>query len=336
MEGYRPASGNYELDCQFLYSCFTGNAAASKQKLVELLVRHDSQALKLIRQTFFALYNQELLVVLSRNRHNDALANVIYLRISEPADRDAEILRDAMFGWRVNLNILIEVVITRSSSELLSIKEAYRFRYNSEIEQDIAHKTSGSYKELLNYIIYLYKTCTYFRSCTFKWQVGGRVDMSMAMCDAKTLYEAVESGNSVDWKTIMSLISERNTAQMRAILVAYKQLYGYEFSKFLKGNKCGKLGREFRQVVRGIQFPHKFFVKQLRGALHNGADGAREVLIRVTITRLEVDIRDISNGFAAKTGWSLGNFVRREFSDGGGDKSSGLVGQFLLGLLQHC
>ncbi|KAG5529425.1 hypothetical protein RHGRI_029972 [Rhododendron griersonianum] len=146
----------------------------------------------------------------------------------------------------------------------------------------------------------------------------------------------METGNSVDWKTITSLLTQGNTPQIKSILSAYKELYGHEFSMFLKSNKCGKFGTEMRSVIRGIQFPGKFFAKQLRGALQSSGDG-REILTRVVITRLEIDVREMSNVFAAKTGWSLGNFVRREFnSAGGGDKGYDFAGEFLLGLLRHC
>ncbi|KAI8030059.1 Annexin D1 [Camellia lanceoleosa] len=63
---------------------------------------------------------------------------------------DAEIVREALWwGWRVNLSTVIEVVRTQSSSELHSIKQAYSFRHNSKIEEDIAHKTNGNFKEIL-------------------------------------------------------------------------------------------------------------------------------------------------------------------------------------------
>ncbi|KAA8546843.1 hypothetical protein F0562_003233 [Nyssa sinensis] len=320
-------SRKYELDCQYLNSCFSGNGAVNKQKLVELLTRRNLQELRLIRQTYSTLYNQDLLRVLSNIRINNAFANVVCLRITEPQERDAELVRDALFGWRVNLNTVIEVASTRSSSELHFIKQAYSCRYNSNLEQDIAQKTDGTFKEILLAIL---KSSGKF---------GGRVDMSMAMCDAKILYEALESGNSVDWKTIMSLISERNSGQIKAILISYKELYGCEFSKFLKSNKCGKFGKDLRIVIQGIQYPQKFFAKQLRGALQSDA---QEIVTRIIITRLGIDIKDISNVFAAKTGWSLGNLVRREFSTAGSgnntsaDKDYGLVAEFLLGLLKHC
>lgn len=156
------------------------------------------------------------------------------------------------------------------------------------------------------------------------------------MCDAKTLYEAVESGAFVDWKAVISLVSERNSGQFKAILASYKELYGQEFSKFLKCNKCGRFGKELRVVVRGMQYPERFLAKQLNRARQNS--NAREVVARIIISRSEVDLKSISNVFAAKTGWSLGNLVRKEFNAAGGrnrhaSKANALVAEFLLGLL---
>lgn len=150
------------------------------------------------------------------------------------------------------------------------------------------------------------------------------------MCDAKTLYEAVGSGRTVDQKTIVSVLSQRNIGQVKAILVSYKQLYGHEFSKSMKQSKCGQFGIEVRIVVRCMQNPEKFFAKQLR---MRNAD-AREILIRTVITRSEIDIKDINEAFAAKTGSSLQNLVRREFNNSK-DKSNEIAAGILIGLVKR-
>ena len=92
---------------------------------------------------------------------------------------------------------------------------------------------------------------------------GPSLDTSMAMCDAKTLYEAIACGQYVHQKIIISIPSQRSTNQIKAILSSYKQLYGYEFMKFLKKDKCGEFGKQLRVVIRCIQSPEKQFAKQL-------------------------------------------------------------------------
>ncbi|PON39084.1 Annexin [Trema orientale] len=151
----------------------------------------------------------------------------------------------------------------------------------------------------------------------------------MAMCDAKTLYEAIESGKAVDEKTIISVLSQRNTGQLRAILDSYKQLYGSEFSRSIKQTKCGQFGKDLRIAIRCIRNPEKFFAKKLR---MKNAD-AREILIRIIVTRAEIDIKEINKVFMSKTGSSIENLVKREF-DNKKDNNNYMVSGILIRLIR--
>ncbi|XP_042495746.1 annexin D7-like [Macadamia integrifolia] len=326
MDSSNQISRRCELCCQYLHSCFSGNGATDKRKLVEILTTRNLQELRFIRQTYNALYNQDLLHILYNAQRNNPFARVVYLRLSESEARDAEIVRGLLIGGNVDLNSLIEMVCTRTSLELQSIKKAYHSLYNSDMEQDLSLSIKGGFKEILSAIL---KSSSHF---------GGKVEMSMAMCDAKTLYEAMESGKSLDQKTMISLISQRGTEQLKAILVSYKQLYGHEFSKSLKRNKCGPFGKDLSLVIRCIQYPEKYFAKQLRRTLQNGY--SQEVLIRIVITRSGIDIKEINNAFAAKTGWSLESLILRVFnhtvshnSNNTTAKATGFIAEFLVALL---
>ncbi|GMP39043.1 hypothetical protein CsSME_00010041 [Camellia sinensis var. sinensis] len=306
-----------ELDCQLIHRYILGNVASNKQSLAEILLRN-SQELKLLCQTYRALYNQDLRVT-SKAQRSNLYFRAAYFRISEPQECDAEMMRNSLYGGSVNLNTLIEIACTRSSSELQAIKQAYSSLYNSNIDQDVALKVNGGFKEILLAIL---KSCRNY---------GVKANPSMAMCDAKTLYEAMESGKMIDQKTIVSLISQRNTSQVRAILVAYKQLYGHEFAKSLKRSKCGQFGKELRIVIRCIQYPERFFAKQLR--MKNG--DARELLIRIVITRCDLDVKEVSRAYAAKTGISLESLVRKEFNNGK-DNANAIVAEILVRLIKGC
>lgn len=156
----------------------------------------------------------------------------------------------------------------------------------------------------------------------------------MAMCDAKTLYEAIGSGKSVDKTTIISLISQRNTNQLKIILQSYEQLYGHDFIKFLKIDKCGEFGRHLRTVMRCVQYPEKHFAKQLRLTIKDGGD-VGVVLIRIVITRADIDIKCIKRVFAEKTGWSLESLIMKELCCNSRNDCDhkGLVGDVLIALL---
>lgn len=296
--------------------------AGDPRKVIATVSHRNTEELKLVRQAYCALYNHDILHLLSQK--NNLFARVVYLRVSEPHERDAEIVRGALFGSSLDVDTLTEVICTRPSTELRNVREAYRSRYMSGLDEDVSFKINGSLKEVLLAVL---KSSRY---------AGARVEAGMAMCDAKTLYEAIESGKHVDQRSIISILSQRNTDQMRAILCSYKQLYGHDFMKFLKKDKCGAFGKQLRVVVRCIQSPEKQLAKRLRRALMNC--DAREALIRIVVTRSEIDIKRINSAFTAKSRWSLDSLIRNEFNNNSTSHTEGaynLVGDVLIELLKH-
>jgi hypothetical protein len=70
----------------------------------------------------------------------------------EPQERDAEIMRNSLFGGStVNLNAFVEIACSRPSQELQCIKQTYRSRYSSDLEQDVTAKINGGFKEVTNH-----------------------------------------------------------------------------------------------------------------------------------------------------------------------------------------
>lgn len=170
---------------------------------------------------------------------------------------------------------------------------------------------------------------------------GGRVDATMAMCDAKTLYEAVEIGRHVDQRCILQLLRHRSGDQLRAVLASYRRLYGQELARALKrkgDNGRGEFARLLRAALRCAQFPERHFARAVRAALEGGGGGAaaREALVRAVVTRAGVDVRRVNQAFAAKTGWTMESVVRNEFGGAGARKvDDGLVGDLLVELLKQ-
>ncbi|KAL0908548.1 hypothetical protein M5K25_023047 [Dendrobium thyrsiflorum] len=297
----------------------SGNNGSSDQRnVVEINSHRDGGELQLFRPTLRDLYNQEVLYTLSQN--NDLFSYMVYLQLCEPSDRDAEIIRRAMYANRTDLRLVMEIICTRSSLELLSIKQAYRVKYISLLEHDVLTKANGSLKEIISAIL----------NSTYS---GERFDTSMALCDAKVLYEAVTSSKFIDHNSIISIMNLRNIDQIKTILSSFKHLFGHEFIKFLKYYNSGEFGIQLRAVIRCIQFPEKHFAKQLRRAMVTG--DSQEVLIRTLVTRSGIDIKNIDSAFSEKTGWSLESLIRNEFNCSSHENSLGWVRDALISLLKN-
>ncbi|KAF0913201.1 hypothetical protein E2562_020364 [Oryza meyeriana var. granulata] len=325
MASSRDFAKRYEADCRHLNQFFSGNASPNNARpVLEIFTARSSQEMKQICRTYSSMYHQDLLQLLSQQK--TTFARVACLRASEPCVRDADIARDALFGRRLDGDVLIEVVCTRPSGEVVLMKQAYQARYSASLEREVSSRTSGSLNEVL---------LAFLSSSGYH---GGRVDATMAMCDAKTLYEAVESGRRVDQRSILQLLRHRSGDQLRAVLASYRRLYGQELARALKRKHDGGGGGDsfpgmLRVALRCAQLPERHFARAVRAALERGGGAAREALARTVVTRAGVDVRRVNQAFAAKTGWTLESVVRNEFG-GGGKADDGLTGDLLVELLK--
>uniref|UniRef100_A0A0D9XD21 Annexin n=1 Tax=Leersia perrieri TaxID=77586 RepID=A0A0D9XD21_9ORYZ len=147
MASSRDFAKRYEADCRHLNQFLSGNAPLSNTRpILEIFTARSNQEMKQICRAYSSMYHQDLLQLLSQQK--TTFARVAYLRASEPCVRDADIARDAMFGRRVDGDVLIEVICTRTSGEVALIKQAYQARYSSSLERDVASRTSGSLNEV--------------------------------------------------------------------------------------------------------------------------------------------------------------------------------------------
>ncbi|EEC84465.1 hypothetical protein OsI_31100 [Oryza sativa Indica Group] len=338
MASIRDFAKRYEADCRHLNQFFSGNVSPNNARpVLEIFTARSSQEMKQICRAYSSMYRQDLIQLLSQQK--TTFARVACLRASEPCVRDADIARDALFGRRIDGDVLVEVVCTRPSGEVALIRQAYQARYSASLERDVSSRTSGSLNEVL----------LAFLGSSGSGYHGGRVDATMAMCDAKTLYEAVEiSAARVDQRSVLQLLRHRSGDQLRAVLASYRRLYGQELARALKrkdgdtsGGGGGRRGESssfpgiLRAALRCAQLPERHFARAVRAALERGGGAAREALVRTVVTRAGVDVRRVNQAFAAKTGWTLESVVRNEFGSGGTGKSDdGLTGDLLVELLK--
>uniref|UniRef100_A0A0E0QQI5 Annexin n=1 Tax=Oryza rufipogon TaxID=4529 RepID=A0A0E0QQI5_ORYRU len=360
MASIRDFAKRYEADCRYLNQFFSGNVSPNNARpVLEIFTARSSQEMKQICRAYSSMYRQDLIQLLSQqkttfavipasdplvSKHISILSGSIAIRVaclraSEPCVRDADIARDALFGRRIDGDVLVEVVCTRPSGEVALIRQAYQARYSASLERDVSSRTSGSLNEVL----------LAFLGSSGSGYHGGRVDATMAMCDAKTLYEAVEiSAARVDQRSVLQLLRHRSGDQLRAVLASYRRLYGQELARALKrkdgdtsGGGGGRRGESssfpgiLRAALRCAQLPERHFARAVRAALERGGGAAREALVRTVVTRAGVDVRRVNQAFAAKTGWTLESVVRNEFGSGGTGKSDdGLTGDLLVELLK--
>ncbi|KAI8560718.1 hypothetical protein RHMOL_Rhmol04G0278000 [Rhododendron molle] len=279
--------------------------------VVNILAHRNSEQRAIIRQEYRTMYSEDLDNRLSSELSGD-LKRAVCLWIHDPAGRDATILRKALSGDIISLRTASEVICSRTVSQIQQLKQVYHAMFGAYLEHDIEYQASGDLKKLL---------LAYVGILRYE---GPESDRMMAENDAKALFKAGEKRLGTDENTFIRVFSERSRAQLGAVSSAYHSMYGSSLKKAVKKEMSGDFEFALLTILQCAENPGKFFAKALHKAMKGlGTDDS--TLIRVIVTRAEIDMQYIKAEYRKKHGKSLNDAVHSE--------TSGHYRAFLLALL---
>lgn len=111
-----------------------------------------------------------------------------------------------------------------------------------------------------------------------------------------------------DESTFNAVLCQRNFAHLRCVFEEYQRITGHEFEKAIKNEFSGDAEEGMLAIVRSIQDRAKFFARRLHQSMKGMGTNDRQ-LIRLVVTRSEVDMGDIKNAYQAKYGHSLADDI---------------------------
>ncbi|XP_027339904.1 annexin D5-like isoform X2 [Abrus precatorius] len=277
-----------------LYTAFKG-FGCDTSVVINILAHRDATQRAYIQQEYRAMYSGDLLKRLS-SELSGKLENAVLLWIHDPAGRDAIILRQSLTVAK-NLEAATEVICSRTPSQLQYLRQIYHSKFGVFLEHDIERNTSGDHKKIL--LAYV----------STPRPEGPEVHREMAQQDAKVLYKAGEKRLGTDEKTFVQIFSERSSAHLAAAV---------------KKEASGNFAHALLTIVQCAENPARYFSKVLRKAMKGlGTDDTK--LIRVIVTRAEIDLQYIKAEYLKKYKKTLNDAVHSE--------TSGHYRAFLLSLL---
>lgn len=127
-------SSCYESDCKTIHDSW-----GRLSTLVRTLATRSTQAERRgIRETYKAMYGEDLLTHLQRVKLNQELFSGLFLWMVDPLERDACLAKDALFeGNETDFKALVEIFVARKSSHVLIIKQLYQTRFKRQLDHDI-------------------------------------------------------------------------------------------------------------------------------------------------------------------------------------------------------
>ncbi|KAM6951684.1 annexin A11b [Aplochiton taeniatus] len=212
--------------------------------------------------------------------------------LMKPALFDASQLRAAIKGAGTDEACLIEILASRSNAEINEINQVYKSEYGKKLEDAISEDTSGHFRRLL------------ISLCQGNRDERETVDISLAKQDAQKLYAAGENKVGTDESSFNAILCARSRPHLRAVFNEYQQMSGRDIEKSICREMSGNLESGMVAVVKCIRSTTAYFAERLCKAMQ-GAGTKDNTLIRVMITRSEVDMLDIRQAYVKAYGKSL-------------------------------
>ncbi|ERL86655.1 annexin B11 isoform X2 [Dendroctonus ponderosae] len=290
---------NPRADAEVLRKAMKGFGTDEKAIISVLAHRTNVQRLQ-IGIEFKTLYGKDLVKDLKSETSGNFERLLVALMTPLP-EFYAKSLHDAMAGLGTEENVLIEVLCTKSNAELSVINQAYQSLYYKPLEADIKGDTGGTFKRLMVSL------------CNAARDESMLTNQEAARADAQALLRAGELRLGTDESVFNAVMCQRNWAQLQLIFNEYHHLTGHDIEKAIKNEFSGESEDGLLALVRFVRNPAGFYAKCLNGSMKgmgtNDAD-----LIRLVVTRCEIDMVEVKREYQALYGVSLADAIKDETS----------------------
>lgn len=276
-----------------------GIGTDEKAIITILATRTAKQRLK-IALTFKTMYGKDLIHDL-KSELSGNFENIAVALLMDNAQFDARCLRNAMKGAGTDEKALIEVICTRSNTEIANIKAAYTAMFHRDLEKDIISETSGHFKRIL------------ISSVQGNRNEDSVVDLAKAKAEAQELYSAGEKRWGTDESVFNRILCLRSFPQLRATFEEYRKISQYDIIRTIEHEMSGDLAIAMKAVAQCVKEKPVYFADRLYKAM-KGAGTDDETLIRIIVARSEIDMVEIKQAFFDKFNKSLSKMIKDDCS----------------------
>uniref|UniRef100_A0A8C5H895 Annexin n=1 Tax=Gouania willdenowi TaxID=441366 RepID=A0A8C5H895_GOUWI len=290
-------SGNFNssADAEALRKAMRG-LGTDEETILQLLIARSNAQRQEIKTVYKTLFGKDLVDDL-KGELGGKFETLIVSLMTPPVAYDVTALPAL-------LNISCFIL---TPQQVRTIIAAYRQEYDDDLEEDISGDTSGHFKRLLVILLQANR------------QSG--IQFDSIENDAQVLFQAGELKFGTEEQTFVTILGNRSPEHLRKVFDAYMKMSGYEMEETIKRETSGNLRALLLAVVKCARSVPTYFAETLYHSM-KGAGTDDDTLIRVMVTRSEVDLLDIRAEFRKLFACSLHSMIK---GDTGGDLRKALL-----------
>ncbi|XP_053233022.1 annexin A6 isoform X1 [Podarcis raffonei] len=286
-------------DAEALYNAMKG-FGSDKEAILELITSRSNKQRHEICQAYKALYGKDLIADLKYELTGKFERLIVGLM--RPLEYfDAKEIKDALKGIGTDEKCLIEILASRTNQQIRALVEAYKDAYERDLEEDVVADTSGHFKKML--VVLLQGTR----------EEDDVVSEDLVQQDAQNLLDSGEAKWGTDEAEFIYILGSRSKQHLRLVFDEYLKISGKPIEVSIRGELSGDFEKLMLAVVKNIRSTAEYFADRLFKAM-KGLGTRDNTLIRIMVSRSEIDMLDIREIFRTKYEKSLHHMIESDTS----------------------
>ncbi|XP_068828851.1 annexin A5-like isoform X2 [Capricornis sumatraensis] len=208
---------------------------------------------------------------------------------------------EKLIGAGTDEKVLTEIIASRTPEELRAIKQVYEEEYGSSLEDDVVGDISGYYQRMLVVLLQANR------------DPDARIDEAQVEQDAQALFQAGELKWGTDEEKFITIFGTRSISHLRRVFDKYMTISGFQIEETIDRETSGNLEQLLLAVVKSVRSIPAYLAETLYYAM-KGAGTDDHTLIRVVVSRSEIDLYNIRKEFRKNFGTSLYSMIKGDTS----------------------
>ena len=290
----------HRKDAEVLRTAMKG-WGTDEDPIIAVTAKRSNADRQLIIKEYKTLFGRDLLEDLEDELGGD-LGKTIQAMFKTPVDYDCSELNKAMKGMGTDEDTLIEILGSRTNQQLKAIKLRFKELYNEELEARVASETSDDLKRLLVSMLQCNRN-----------DAHNNIDLCQLDKDVQALHEAGEGQWGTDESVFNKFFATKSGPELYYLNREYENLCGKSLFEVIESEFGGDMGKLLKTVLLAQANPPEYFADRINKAC-KGMGTNDNLLIRILVTRDEIDLKEINKVYVAKYKMSLIDQVKDETS----------------------
>ncbi|CAG0898154.1 unnamed protein product [Darwinula stevensoni] len=271
-----------------------------EQALIDAICEHNNQQRQIIRSKYQALFGRDLLEDIKKET-GGRFEDVLVALLMPSTEYLASCLKDAFKGIGTDEDAVIELLCSRAPAEIKAIKKAYQEKYGDSLEDKVQSELTGT---LCKVVLSL---------------LAGSRDQSKTVNEGQVQQDVADliAAGVAQWGTDESvfnvILCNRSFPHLQRLFQRYVQETGSNLTDDISREFSGHAQAALLAIVQSALDVPTFFAQKLQHAL--GGLGTKDnIVIRILVSRSEMDLRDIKVRYEAMFERSLAEAIRKDMS----------------------